>query len=371
MLKFSELETYRGSFLEKYLNIDNPFRINYQHINVPTGRMSSGTSKGNTFFAPANIQNVPKTEMIRYLHVGSELGYYVDESPIDAIDKIKVKGGLRDAFIPPEGFVWLCADYQAEEMRVMANLSGEQNLINPILSGEDIHKHVGTKMFGSYDPSHRTVAKTINFAANYGAGGYTIAQKLGVSEEQGTEYLAKYNASLPQLTRWKQEMMNEGRRKGVVFTYMGRPRAVWQYYQSSDYKMHAYADRTCVNTVVQGLGGDLIRLDHIKIMTKFLQDPEFAENVKYSMTVHDEISLFVRPAYLKRAFHFLKELMYYKPSNFPVPIIAEPAVGTSWSNLIDCDDVTEDGKLIINKYEGKDVSELIAKFREENKELYE
>ena len=314
-----------------------------------TGRLSSGSSKGNSYFVNYNIQNVPKVELFKYVHRDEQLGYICNDVKEGAIGRIKTKGGLRDAFVCPEGYVWLSADYSAEELRVMANLSGEQNLIQPILSGEDIHKYVGSKMFGHYDPTHRTIAKMINFAAAYGAGGYTIGQKLGVSEEEGTRLLNKYNETLPQLTRWKESMIKEARRKGMVFTYFGRPRALFQYYQMSDKSKHAFADRTAVNSPVQGFGGDLIRIDLIQLWMKFITDKEFAENCKFANTVHDEINLFVRPHYLKKAYDVLLGIMTFHPSNFAVPITASPSVGSSWGTQLECEGISDDNKIILDE----------------------
>lgn len=236
----------------------------------------------------------------------------------------------------------------SEEMVLMANFSNEINLINPLLEGKDIHKHVATQMFGHYDPTHRTIAKIINFASNYGASGYTIGKRLGKSAEEGQELLNKYNNTLAALTRWKREMEKEGRHKGVVFTYFGRPRAVWMYYQSSKRSDQAFGDRTSVNTVVQGTGGDIIRIDHIKFWGMVdpdskTYDKEFAENVKYAITVHDEINLFVRPEYIQQAFKKLKGLMEMQFPNWKVPLTVSPSVGTDWGHQIELKGFAEDG----------------------------
>lgn len=257
LLKYANLTKFRGTYLLKMKDFPQPFHINYQHVNVATGRMSSGGSKGNSFFAAFNIQNVPKIEIFRYLHRApytSSIGWVLNDNPlkvvgnillsteegyvkvedlkvgnrvlsnigfietkrisketflkpnegcycsldgknwilseagdgigytldlgddvyavktdkgwlqIRTVQKIKCKGGMRDCFVCPDGYVWISEDYSSEEMVLMANFSGEPNLINPLLAGEDIHKYVATQMFGHYDPSHRTIAKVINFA---------------------------------------------------------------------------------------------------------------------------------------------------------------------------------------------------------------
>lgn len=270
---------------------------------------------------------------------------------IKTLIKIKCKGGMRDCFTPPEGYVWVSEDYSSEEVVVMANLSNESGLIDPLLQGQDIHKYVATKMFGHYDPTHRTIAKTITFAANYGASGYTIGKRLGVSQAEGEALLDKYNKALPNLTKWKTEMIKEGRRKGIVFTYFGRPRPVWMYYQSSDSSKHSYGDRTCVNTVVQGAGADIIRIDHVKLYGLYnpkspTYNKEFAENTKYANTIHDEINIFSKPEYLSKAVEVLRSCMEMSFSNWKVSLKVSPSVGVDWGHQIEIKGFDSQGKII-------------------------
>ena len=185
----------------------------------------------------SKVSNIECVGEVPVYHVESEK----DEIVINNVSvrlkspkKIKMKGGLRDAFICPEGYVMLNADYAAEELRVMANLSNENNMIQPLLEGQDIHNYIAKQMFGFEDPSHRTKVKILNFAVNYGAGAPTIASKLGISRDEAQKLLDHYNSTLSNLTRWKEEQCKEGRRKGMVFTYFGRPRMLYMYYNSSN-----------------------------------------------------------------------------------------------------------------------------------------
>lgn len=99
---------------------------------------------------------------------------------------------------------------------------------------------------------HEYLTAVVSHNSNYGASGYTIGKRLGKSTEEGQALLDKYNSTMSKLCAWKQEMIKEGRRKGIVYTYFGRPRAVWMYYQSSDRSKHSFGDRTCMNSPVQG-----------------------------------------------------------------------------------------------------------------------
>ena len=195
---------------------------------------------------------------------------------------------------------------------------------------------------------------------------------LGVptTEQEGNALLEHYNQTLPQLSRWRDYMKKEARRKGMVFTYFGRPRMVYMYYNSSNRRDWGFADRTAVNSPIQGTAGDLIRIVLCKFQDLVESDPEFAENVKFAATVHDEIDVFVKPTYLKKCCDTLLDIMYFKPDNFEVPIEAEASVGRNWGSLVDCDGITDDNKLIINEYHNKDTKELQEKFRQDNPELF-
>lgn len=358
--QFNKLEKYRGTYLAKMMDYPKDgIRINYSTVNVATGRMSSGGQKGNSYFADFNIQNVPKVEVLRYVHTDKDLGYVINDTEEGALCVMKVKGGLRDAFIcPSDEYVWISADYSAEEMRVMANLSDEPNMIEPLLAGNDIHNYIAKKMFGFADKHHRGRVKVLNFAVGYGAGPNTIAEKLNISISEARELLDNYNKTLPALTRWKEGMKKEARKKGFVFTYFGRPREMYHFYNNSDTSMHAFGDRTAVNSPVQGFGGDLIRIDHCKLLKLFIEDSEFAANCRYSNTVHDEINLYVKKGYVQKAFKALTGIMDFHPSNFKVPIESSPSVGTCWGTLCEAVGISDHNRILINKEKCEPIGDM-------------
>lgn len=390
--KYSELEKYRGTYLAKLLTFPKEgFHVNYSTVNVPTGRLSSGASKGNSYFANLNIQNIIKQEERLYLHRNETLGYNITHSkfnplsvstrvetklgtksifnlssddevltlsgyqsftstqsssvpvveirfenistpecwsqylPLDfhlnlgdshhpdyrkvsslkvgdilfdnrivAISesynsqsvefetsspllinslvmenmsvqdskgefiKIKTKTGFHQAFVPPKSedpkdpWIWISADYSAEELRLAANFSGESNFIEPLLQGLDIHTTVAERMFGYSNPDHRTATKVLNFSILYGANEYTLASKLNKTKEEAKELIKRYFDTNIKLFRWQQNSIKEGRRKGITFTYFGRPRTVYQYYGSGPQHNPGYGDRTCLNHPIQG-----------------------------------------------------------------------------------------------------------------------
>ena len=216
MVEYTQTRVFLKSFIEKMASFrGRPVRINYNTVNVPSGRLSSGASKGNPYYVNINGQNIPKEEEKLYLHHHPVIGYVLkseeegcvrlkDGNPV----KVKTKTGLHKAFIPhdPDWFL-MTSDYCSQEMALAANFSREPNLVEPLLEGKDIHNHVAKAMFGFEDPNHRTRVKVLNFACMYGAEGPTIANRLGIPVDEGKSLFAKYKATMSKLYAWKAEVV--------------------------------------------------------------------------------------------------------------------------------------------------------------------
>ena len=188
--RYGELTSYKG-VLEKMDGVDgDSMRIHYSTVTAKTGRLTSGHLLGNSYFTDFNIHNVPKEEVTRYLHKTEDgIGFTVDDNSEGAVREVKCKGGLRDAFVcPSDEYVWVSCDYSGEEMCLVANFSHEENLIEPIQGGQDIHSYVAEKVFGVKDAESRTKTKQLNFSVLYGAGEYSVAKQLGVSVCHNSRY---------------------------------------------------------------------------------------------------------------------------------------------------------------------------------------
>lgn len=261
MIEYAQTRVFLKSFVAKMCSYKGrTIRANYNTVNVPSGRLSSGGSSGNPYFIPQNLQNVPKEEERLFLHHHPFMGYMLDwkeEGCVRDVDgnpiKIKTKTGLHRAFIPHDpDWVILSSDYAAQEIRLAANFSKEPNFVEPLLEGKDIHMYVAKKMFGYEDPDHRTKVKIVNFSALYGAEGPTIAKRAGVSLDEGKALFAKYKTTMSKLYAWKAEVIKAAKRRGYALTYFGRPIYLLKFLSSSDRKNVAYAERLAVNSVVQG-----------------------------------------------------------------------------------------------------------------------
>lgn len=246
---YGELIVYRTT-LEKMLDYGDTMRVRYSTVTAATGRLSSGGARGNTFFNDFNIQAVEKKDVVRYVHRTDDgIGFTIDDNPDNAIKTVKCKGGLRDAFVCPDGYVWVSADYSGEEMVLAACFSKDENLIEPIREGKDIHRHIAETMFGQSDDESRSRIKQLNFSVIYGATAYSIAKRLKITVDECRELLAKYFNHLGGLDAWRKRMVDKARKNGYVSTLFGRPRMLFDSYQRGDY--HA-ADRCACNSPIQG-----------------------------------------------------------------------------------------------------------------------
>lgn len=247
--QYGELTVYRTT-LEKMLNYGDTMRVRYSTVTAATGRLSSGGAKNNSFFNDFNIQAVEKKDVIRYVHKTDDaLGFTIDDNPDNAVRSVKCKGGLRDAFVCPDGYIWVSADYSGEEMVLAACFSKDENLIEPIREGKDIHRHIAETMFGQSDDESRSKIKQLNFSVIYGATEYSIAKRLKITVDECRSMLTKYFDHLKGLAEWRRRMVDKARRNGYVSTLFGRPRMLFDSYQQGDYRA---ADRCACNSPIQG-----------------------------------------------------------------------------------------------------------------------
>lgn len=252
--QYGELQSYKAT-LEKMLAIEgDSMRIHYSTVTARTGRLTSGHIGENTFFSDFNIHNVKKLEVERYVHLTEDgIGFVVSDDPEGAYDTVRCKAGLRDAFVcPSDDYVWVSCDYSGEEMVLAANFSHEENLIEPIKNGADIHSYVAEQVFGYHDADSRSKTKALNFSVIYGAGEYSIAKRLGIGIDECRALMRKYYNMMGRLAEWRDKMIQRARSKGYVSTLFGRPRMLYADYQSNDRLDHEAADRYACNSPIQG-----------------------------------------------------------------------------------------------------------------------
>lgn len=253
LLDYSKKSKFINSFIKPLsLMQGKEVHFNFKTVEVATGRMAAGQVRGNEYFARLNVQALPKKKVHRYLHKGGELGYYLDDNPDDSCGTQEVKAGFRDCFKAPDDCYFVSADYRGEEICIVAALSQENTWLDAINNGEDVHMVSAKKVFGVADKEKRGVVKTCSFLVIYGGGEFTLSRRLKVSLQEAKNMFNAFHVGLPKVSRWIKYTIDQARRKGILFTYYGRPRLLYQYYSSSDPKKHSFADRSAVNTCAQG-----------------------------------------------------------------------------------------------------------------------
>ncbi|WP_379963748.1 DNA polymerase I [Epilithonimonas sp. UC225_85] len=236
---------------------------------------------------------------------------------------------IRGAFVSDEGKKIISADYSQIELRLIAEISGEQNMIAAFQNGEDIHVSTAAKLFDipleEVTKTQRGQAKTVNFGIIYGQGAFALAEQTGLSRTEAKKMIDSYYESYPRLKEYMAEQVKKAQDLGYVQTILGRKRHLKDI-NSTNFVVKAHAERNAVNAPIQGSAADIIKLAMIKI------DEELeTQNLKTKMLlqVHDEL-LFEAPIdEVDVAMSLIKKEM---ESAFvtKVPLLVEVGVGNNW-----------------------------------------
>lgn len=235
---------------------------------------------------------------------------------------------IRKAFIPGgEDFVLLVADYSQIELRILAHYSGDKTLIESFRKGEDIHARTAAEVFGvSIDkvtPEMRRSAKTANFAVIYGVSAYGLSQQSELNVEQSKEFIDNYFKRYPGVKKYMDETIEFARKRGYVTTLFNRRRYIREI-NDKNRTVRQFAERTAINTPVQGTAADMIKLAMIRIHSKMQSIQS-----KMVLQVHDELIFDVHKSELAHLKPIVKEGME-KAVKLKVPVVVDMGVGESW-----------------------------------------
>ena len=295
---------YRG--LKKLLStyIDAlPQLINQSTGKVHTSFNQTVTSTGRLSSTNPNLQNIP----IR-----------------DAQGK-----EIRKAFIPDDGCVFLSADYSQIELRIMAHLSGDANMLDAFNSGHDIHTATAAKIFkkalDEVTTDMRRKAKTANFGIIYGISTFGLADRLSIPRAEAKELIDGYFATYPDVKRYMDEAIQRAKEAGYVETIFGRKRFLADI-NSQNSIVRGYAERNAINAPIQGSAADIIKIAMVKIQNRLEK-----ENLHTTMTmqVHDELNFNVPASEVEIA----KKIVVDEMENaikLQVPLIADCGIGANW-----------------------------------------
>jgi len=236
---------------------------------------------------------------------------------------------IREAFIAPAGSVIVSADYSQIELRIMAHISGDENLLRAFANGEDIHRATAAEIFGvehgAVNSEQRRYAKVINFGLIYGMSAFGLASNLGIERDAAKHYIDRYFMRYPGVAHYMEETRQAARSQGYVETVFGRRLWLPDINGGSGPRRQA-AERAAINAPMQGTAADLIKLSMIAVQDWLERD---GLQTRQIMQVHDELVLEVPQGEFEVVKEKLPELMC-SVAQLRVPLVAEVGSGANW-----------------------------------------
>jgi DNA polymerase-1 len=236
---------------------------------------------------------------------------------------------IRKAFVPEKGNIFLSADYSQIELRLMAHLSHDRNMIDDFLSGNDIHAATASKIFGvdikDVTREMRGRAKTANFGIIYGISSFGLSERLTIGRKEAKDLIDGYFNSYPGVKKYMDESIRKARELGYVTTMFGRRRYLRDI-QSRNQVVRGNAERNAINAPIQGSAADIIKIAMVKIH-EIMKTEKYAS--KMILQVHDELIFEVVPAELEK----LKELVVHEMTNavkLDIPLKVDSGTGNNW-----------------------------------------
>lgn len=266
---------------------------------------------------------------------------------------------VRHAFMAPEGYTLCSFDYDRQELVIGANLSGEPNWIVPLQNKEDLHekstlnafglsKEVWDKMSEEEKKTKRDIGKIINFAVFYGATAYTIARKANLPQAQGEMIFDGYKKANPTLFSWITKVHMFSRKNKYTTTYFGRKRQLGQFYdeatrlieagqKKAGYAMQAFADRSAVNTCIQGTGAECTRIAMVKVDSMFQKEGITRKEACFVQQLHDELSFLIRDELVRDIGARVIPCMAFTVKSWPVQLSCTMKAGKVWGLQKGCE----------------------------------
>ncbi len=303
ILSYRELTKLQSTYLQALPLMVNKrtgrIHTNYNQTIAATGRLSS---------VDPNLQNIP----VRGTGIGAQ---------------------VRRAFVAEKGYKLLSIDYSQMELRIIAHLSQDENMMRVFQNNEDIHTNTASAVFdvlpGEVTDDMRRDAKTINFGILYGLSSFGLASRIGVvSRSDAKEFIDKYFEEYPDVQMYLEKIKAEVNEKGYIRHELGRIRKFPEI-RSSQFFVRAAAERAAVNFPIQGLQADVLKIAMINIF-KELEGKN--DEIRMLLQVHDELVFEVKESEVEKWIKKIKPLMEgaYK---LTVPVIAEAKVGDNWGEM--------------------------------------
>ena len=297
ILEYRQLTKLKSTYadgLTAYIGPDERIHTTFQQTITATGRLSS---------VEPNLQNIP---------IRMELGRQI-----------------RKVFIPKDGCVLVDADYSQIELRVLAHMSGDENLIHAYREAQDIHRLTASQVFhipfDEVTDLQRRNAKAVNFGIVYGISSFGLSQDLSISRKEAQEYIQKYFETYPKIKEFLDSCVTEAKEKGYARTMFGRRRPMPEL-KSSNFMQRSFGERVAMNAPIQGTAADIIKIAMIRVSQRLK-----AEGLKSRLLlqVHDELLLEASTEELDAVEQILSEEME-GAAELSVPLEIDMKQGKNW-----------------------------------------
>ena len=297
ILEYRQLAKLKSTYadgLQAVIGKDGRIHSTFNQTITATGRISS---------TDPNLQNIP---------VRMELGRLI-----------------RKAFVPKPGCVFLDADYSQIELRVLAHMSGDENLIEAYREAEDIHRMTASKVFHvpleEVTPLQRRNAKAVNFGIVYGISSFGLGQDLGISRKEAEAYIQQYFETYPGIHEFLNRCVEDAKEKGYSVTMFGRRRPMPEL-KSSNFMQRSFGERVAMKAPIQGTAADIIKIAMIRV-AKRLKEEQL--KTRLLLQVHDELLLEVPEDELEKAEQILEEEMT-GAAHLAVKLEIDMHTGNNW-----------------------------------------
>lgn len=298
ILEYRSLMKLNSTYVEgllPYINIETNRIHSYFHQTITaTGRISS---------TEPNLQNIPT--------------------------RIEIGKRLRKVFKPAEGYVYVDADYSQIELRVLAHISKDENMVQAFKNDEDIHRQAASKVLGismeEVTKEQRSSAKAVNFGIVYGISDFGLSEQLGISKKQAKEYIDQYLEKYSGIKQFMTDVVEQAKEAGYVETLFHRRRYIPEL-KSNNYMVRQFGARAAMNTPIQGTAADIMKIAMINVYRE-LQKAKL--DAKIILQVHDELIIECKKDIKDQATQILKQCME-NAIHLDIPIKAETSEAETW-----------------------------------------
>jgi len=291
---YAKLKSTYADGLAVFIENDGRIHTNFNQTITATGRISS---------TEPNLQNIPM--------------------------RIELGRRIRKVFIPKKDHVFIDADYSQIELRILASLAQDDELIEAYRTNEDIHTITASKVFHipmeEVTSQQRRDAKAVNFGIVYGISSFGLSQGLSISKKLAQQYIDEYFETYPQIKKYLEQAKEEAKANGYSVTYFKRRRPIPEL-KSSNYMQRSFGERVAMNAPIQGTAADVMKIAMIRVYDRLISE---GLQSRMLLQVHDELLIETRVGEEAKVMAILKEEMQ-GAADFPVQLLIDAHTGNDW-----------------------------------------